>query len=452
MEPSVEVVVVRSWPVGVVGLLLAGCPGGSDNDGLADGAECTAGAECASGSCVDGVCCDGACDGGCEACVASATGGADGACAPIVVGQDPDDECTSGVGDCGTGSCDGAGACGSLDDGAECRAAEGPCDVAETCAAGVCPADGVAPAESLCRASTGDCDLADPCDGVAKDCVDALSDAGTPCREARGDCDLEDVCDGLSAACPSDELLTEDDICRPSRGACDVEETCGEVDSCPSDVVETGVGTCFPYLCAGDGCGVDCDTRADCAPGAICDGTGHCIEARRIFVSSTIMNGNLGGLAGADATCASLASQAGLPGTFKAWLSSSTVNVADRMTHSNGIYYRADGSGGRVVMATSWSALVAGSITAAVATDERGVVRGNNYVWTGTNEAGVASGPWCDDWTSSSPSVSGRVGFSSAGSLDNGGLANGGWTDWFGTTSVSQDNCDNTLRLYCVEQ
>jgi hypothetical protein len=41
----------------------------------------------------------------------------------------------------------------------------------------------------------------------------------------------------------------------------------------------------------------------------------------KVFVTSTVHDGNLGGLAGADAICNSLASDAGLPGTYKAWLS-----------------------------------------------------------------------------------------------------------------------------------
>ena len=41
----------------------------------------------------------------------------------------------------------------------------------------------------------------------------------------------------------------------------------------------------------------------------------------KVFVTSTVHDGNLGGLVGADAICNSLASAAGLAGTYKAWLS-----------------------------------------------------------------------------------------------------------------------------------
>ena len=61
-----------------------------------------------------------------------------------------------------------------------------------------------------------------------------------------------------------------------------------------------------------------------------------------LFVTSTMYTGNLGGLAGADATCAARARAAGLPGTFVALLSTSTVNARDRLGQSSG-WARPDG-------------------------------------------------------------------------------------------------------------
>lgn len=55
---------------------------------------------CLGDQCVDGVCCDGLCDGTCESC---AVVGSLGACSPMPVDTDPDDECPLG--------CDGLGAC-----------------------------------------------------------------------------------------------------------------------------------------------------------------------------------------------------------------------------------------------------------------------------------------------------------------------------------------------------
>ncbi len=72
-----------------------------------DGAACDINnpGDCLSGFCVDGVCCDTACNQICEACTMTLSGMADGTCAPIPAGQDPDGDCTLPE------TCDGAGMC-----------------------------------------------------------------------------------------------------------------------------------------------------------------------------------------------------------------------------------------------------------------------------------------------------------------------------------------------------
>jgi hypothetical protein len=73
---------------------------------LVSGVACTLGAECASGNCVDGVCCNSACGGTCMACNLA---GSQGTCSNVPDNTDPANECV------GATSCNGAGACGSLD-------------------------------------------------------------------------------------------------------------------------------------------------------------------------------------------------------------------------------------------------------------------------------------------------------------------------------------------------
>jgi hypothetical protein len=76
------------------------------------GVPCTTDSQCQSGFCTDGFCCDQRCDAACVACSADMKGeGADGACGPIVAGQDPKDLCTELDVCSDTGSCDGAGMC-----------------------------------------------------------------------------------------------------------------------------------------------------------------------------------------------------------------------------------------------------------------------------------------------------------------------------------------------------
>jgi cysteine-rich repeat protein len=116
----------------------------------ANGTICGGDGECTNGHCVDNVCCDALCNGLCQACTAAKKGsGADGTCAAIGAGTDPDNECS------GTYSCAGASSCQSCSDiakdGAETDVdCGGPtcnkcgngqsCLVAADCMSGSCPA------------------------------------------------------------------------------------------------------------------------------------------------------------------------------------------------------------------------------------------------------------------------------------------------------------------------
>ncbi|MBK8256421.1 MAG: hypothetical protein IPK82_27600 [Polyangiaceae bacterium] len=77
------------------------CPGTTNCNGngqcslLAQGAVCTLAAECASGFCADGRCCNSACSGLCLACSLAKTGAANGTCANVFPGTDPDNECST---------------------------------------------------------------------------------------------------------------------------------------------------------------------------------------------------------------------------------------------------------------------------------------------------------------------------------------------------------------------
>ena len=84
---------------------LATCDGAGACTLKADGSSCLLGAECTNGSCIDGYCCNSACAGLCQACSAALTGGANGTCAFVLFGMDPDDDCP------GPKTCDGLGAC-----------------------------------------------------------------------------------------------------------------------------------------------------------------------------------------------------------------------------------------------------------------------------------------------------------------------------------------------------
>ena len=64
---------------------------------------------------------------------------------------------------------------------------------------------------------------------------------------------------------------------------------------------------------------------------------------RIAFVTSTVHQGNLGGLAGADTICNNLAQQAGLPGTYLAWLSGADASPSERFAKTKLAYVGTDG-------------------------------------------------------------------------------------------------------------
>jgi hypothetical protein len=154
-------------------------------------------------------------------------------------------------------------------------------------------------------------------------------------------------------------------------------------------------------------------------------------ETKRVFVSSTLQNGNLGGLSGADQRCNQLAQAAGLPGTFMAWLSTDTVDAKARMT----------GAGpwslvGETEVAVTRAQLETPPISRPIRKDERGnVVSG--LVWTGTNADGRFLDDDCGDWTA-------QTGFDHAATGDS-IVAQSYWT------AATPRGCQNALRIYCFQ-
>src|SRR5690606_23104139 len=101
---------------------------------------------------------------------------------------------------------------------------------------------------------------------------------------------------------------------------------------------------------------------------------------RRLFVTSIAVAGNLGGLAGADASCDQPAAAAGLTRTYVAWLSDASTTPAARMPHDVGPYTLVTG----VVIATNWADLTDGTLAWPIGTDESGAAPiGANWICTG---------------------------------------------------------------------
>jgi hypothetical protein len=180
------------------------------------GVPCISDPMCQSGHCVDKVCCESACDEGqCSACSNALTGEADGICAPIPAGKDPQDECepdadypTSCGGD---GLCDGAGSC-------RAHAEKGTVCGGTTCEAGEQAVPTCSGESAECLPQLTDC-VAYACDGNV--CGTRCADE-SDCNGDRGYCVSNHTC--LESKADSARCL--DDVeCR--SGVC-TDGTCGD--------------------------------------------------------------------------------------------------------------------------------------------------------------------------------------------------------------------------------
>ena len=141
------------------------------------------------------------------------------------------------------------------------------------CVSGVC-------CNSACNDGCGACNAA----GHVGTCTAVAS--GTVCRAANGPCDPADTCNGTSLACPTNSPLPEGAACSDGS-ACTVGDHCsagvcqpGANVSCPSDFCHSA-GTCDPAtgFCVGGGAtheDSDCDDGNSCTLHAQCK-AGVCV-------------------------------------------------------------------------------------------------------------------------------------------------------------------------------
>jgi hypothetical protein len=319
------------------------------------------------------------------------------------------------------------GACipeGTACPGAAVDMAGGGCDGGSCVAGCSLPTD--------CPATTSAC-VANLCNPTAHACMLVDAPAGVPCSDSGGT-----ACDGMGACVGPG----------PSGAPCSSSMQCAS-GLCGT----TGNGShCCAQSCPGGPCGaVDCDTTGACvltpmnAPCGVglCNGAGTCVLPcgqpmyKCAFVTSQSHDGNLGGAAGADATCAAAATAAGITGTFAAWLSVSGADANGRIGASTQPYQLLDGT----PVAANTTALSGGSLLNPIDRDETGSLVGPVDVWTNTNPDGTlnAAGA-CGDFTSNLHTAAPVPVAGSSGAAD------ATWTD---NHTIF---CDGAARLYCFEQ
>jgi hypothetical protein len=200
------------------------------------------------------------------------------------------------------------------------------------------------------------------------------------------------------------------------------------------------------------------DTISQCEVTTACDGNQAtvkcpggeeiipCTAPKRVFVTSELYNGNLGGLDGADANCQRLAVNAGFNGEFRAWISDSTGSPSTRFTQSTTPYVSLNG----LVIAQDYADLTDGVIQSPICINEMGSddICGSDSLklaWTNTTAQGtpndaelVAS---CADWAEASGLARGQGGDNNALDFT--------WSEFPQAGGIS---CLAEFSLYCFEQ
>lgn len=157
--------------------------------------------------------------------------------------------------------------------------------------------------------------------------------------------------------------------------------------------------------------------------------------ARIAFVTSTDVEGDFGGVGGADDICNERATAGGLLGDYRAIVSSTEESAKTHL--DEGPYVLRDGT----PVAASKEVMFTTGLAHAIDLDELGVSHTilPLAVYTGTDAAGGTTTDTCLDWASNNSGESGTLG------TTNGTLA-AGWVD------SNRTDCDTSASLYCVQR
>jgi len=159
---------------------------------------------------------------------------------------------------------------------------------------------------------------------------------------------------------------------------------------------------------------------------------------RDAFVSSIDVDGDLGGLAGADATCRSLAANLHQPESFKALLASGVAgtNILDRFVY-DGPWFRRDG----LMFVRDKAGLVSGQVATPLNVTESGAYLGFSLALTGANSNGSPNSLNCGAWTSAGNAIA------------TGGVANLIGPAWLSNADIACSGAqpgDWPVKLWCL--
>jgi len=270
--------------------------------------------------------------------------------------------------------------------------------------------------------------------------------------EGDEECDDSDV--GPNKPCLPGCILNicGDGQLNPGEESCDEGPQNGEYGvMCSSECQFEGAEYC--------GDGVLQPELEDCEPGEVHDEFDIECEAciwtpyRVVFVSSLLFDGAMNnddlsdngksGLALADHHCQQLADEAGLTGTYHAWLSDNNgtqnhSNAADRIGGPGSSESFRMRNGG--IVAPSWDALVANGPSKEILFTEWGIQIEDvtSRVWANTSKQGLSLlDSDCTGWTGDTVLSQGSTGKTVTG------------TSW--TNAGYNSPCDKPLHIYCFQ-
>lgn len=283
-------------------------------------------------------------------------------------------------------------------------------------------------------------------DGIVQPERDEECDSGgVSTAECDADCTFPVCGDGFvnpeaDEVCDDGNQIDTDDCTGCQLASCDDGfQNADEID------VDCG-GHCGPGSCdPGQACG----GNDDCAFSECLGGT--CTQTERlVFVSSELFTGDLGGVDGADGHCQRLADAAGLPGTYRAWVSSVASSPATRFFQSPVPYELVDGT----VIADDWADLTDGSLQNPINLTEQGspppaapdntcdggtpTIVWSGTLFNGTSQSVSSPSQRCQDWTSTEGG--GRWGNAALHTISS-------WSAW-----CSGGFCEWRAPIYCFQQ
>jgi PKD repeat protein len=174
----------------------------------------------------------------------------------------------------------------------------------------------------------------------------------------------------------------------------------------------------------------------------------------RVFITSGVFQGNLGGLIGADQKCQAAADAANLGGVWTAWLSDENNDAVDRIPDGQYRLLNGDLVAFNKFHLTSTDTIL--PLANPIILSELGDLKASSTVWTGTQWDGTSIPPStfgdisnCENWTNSNQQLGCSNGDPDCGNFGFSGSVEKEWTLGISPGDPFLGGCNIFASLYC---